>query len=337
MTGSRTPLSALTALALIAPLGAGVARASDADLEREASRSKALEALIEAEQARQEALLHKINRAESLPAPDELDLRPELNLRADPRIATPAPNERELPLAVFEEEQTDIPAGAWGNARPLPVAKLVLDADEDGKPEQIRFYDPRKQTLLRLEKDRDYDGTLDEWKTFEGGKLAAREVDSDGDGLSDIHERYARDLLIERAIDRDADGVRDAFFVYDAGDLVEERHDGNNDGQTEVRIRYRNRIRLSAEEDRSGNGTFDTFTKFHVVDGQELVSRVERASNGEGNPDVIEVFEPIDGRAVISRREEDRTGDGKSDVTSLFESGKLVRRQFSDASFLPTQ
>ena len=89
-----------------------------------------------------------------------------------------------------------IPAGAWGNRRDLSVLKRSLDADLDGQPEQIRYFDPKTGEMLRMEQDQDYDGDLDVWSNYEDGALVSREIDANGDGRLDVWERYAEGCLI---------------------------------------------------------------------------------------------------------------------------------------------
>ena len=101
----------------------------------------------------------------------------DLETRADPRSAPTAPRERDIPTAVFERESVEIPKGRWGNDRKLEVEQLSLDADEDGKPEELRFVDQRTGQLVRREEDRNYDGSIDAWSRYESGVLVERTLD----------------------------------------------------------------------------------------------------------------------------------------------------------------
>ena len=78
----------------------------------------------------------------------------------------------------------------------------------------------------------------------------------------------------------------------------------------------------------------DTWTTFIVVNGIELVSRIERDSKGRGSADTFEFFETRDGKAIISRRDEDVNGDGEIDIVSRFLNGKLIRREISDPKLI---
>ena len=312
------------------------------ELDREAKRGDALESEIETELLRQEELLRQIEAEQAaLGAHSEQQTAPAISTeslaeRADPRSAPRAPEERELPLAIFDKEKVKVRRGAWGdNERDLELTKRTLDADMDSKPEQVRYYDEETGQMLRMEQDRDYDGELDTWSGYQDGKLASRELDTNQDGKPDIWERYRDDRMTAREVDRDNDGHRDAFYTYEGNDLVEEQHDANDDGAMDMLVIYENRLRVRAEEDRSLDGRMDTWTTYQKHGGEEHIARVEKDTTGNGKPDVFETSVMLDDRAVLARREEDKNGNGEIDITSIYENGKLVRREISDPALIP--
>jgi hypothetical protein len=253
---------------------------------------------------------------------------------ADSRTALGPPEERELPIAIFDREDASIAPGTWGNRSRLKVVKLTLDADGDGVPELTRWIDRESKLQIRREEDRNYDGVIDAWSDYEWGEVVARVLDSNDDGNPDVWERYEKARMSSREVDRDDDGVRDAFYRYDGDSLAEERHDSNNDGRIDLIILYHNRLRVSAEEDRDTDGQMDTWTTYIAVNGSEVVARIERDDLGEGTITIVEVFDTATGEAVILRKDEDINGDGQIDVVSIYESGKLVRREISDPSLV---
>jgi hypothetical protein len=165
--------------------------ALEEQIAQEVARGDALEDEIAAELERQERLLKQIDEEDSAakridendvsaepsavaaPAPSDADLTD----RANPRIAPAAPRERKLPLAIFEKEEVTIAAGAWGDNKKLHVLRRTLDADQDGKPEQIRYYDD-SGVMIRKELDQNYDGSIDTWSTYQQGEIVARSMDS---------------------------------------------------------------------------------------------------------------------------------------------------------------
>jgi antitoxin component YwqK of YwqJK toxin-antitoxin module len=328
-------------------------RDMEEELRKEEQRGEHLEDEIEAELKRQEDLLREIEAVENqipaedaapsqgvasvnAPAPEpESPSDASLSERANPRAAPKAPRDRELPLAIFDKEKVTIPRGAWQNERKLTVVKRSLDADMDGRPEQIRYYDTESDTLIRLEQDTDYDGDLDTWQTYEDGKLATRQIDASDNGRPDVWETYRALVMRSRDVDRDGDGLRDAFYEYESDSLIRERHDANGDGTPDLVVHYENRLRVRAEEDGDRDGRMDTWTTYTPFEGEELVARIERDTDGSGKVDLVETYGEIEGRATLTRREEDKNGDGEMDIKSIYENGKLVRREISDPSLVP--
>ena len=309
--------------------------ADDPAQSREAERGDALESEIQAELLRQEELMQRMEKDASATLPGAGGLSDEsLAERADPRIAPRIPKDRDLPLAIFDREMEKIPAGAWGdNQRELRVVTRSLDADQDGKPEQIRYYAEETGALLRKEQDQNFDGDIDTWATYAGDQLVSRALDANDDGEADAWEEYAGERMTSRQVDRDQDGIRDAFYTYEGDSLVEEKHDADNDGAFDLVVTYRDQLRTKVIEDRNYDGSADSWTIYH--EREEIVARIERDTDGSGRPDVFETYAILDGEPVLTKREEDKNQDGTIDITSIYENGKLVRREISDPSLMP--
>jgi hypothetical protein len=311
---------------------------AESDIEGEMARQEELQRVqgeIDAELRRQEVLqrsrdLSEIGRALNGTPPDDENLEQ----RANPRIAPRAPVDRDLPVAIFDSEEIEVPAGTLGNSEPMVIIMRTLDADRDGHPEQVRYVDKSTGAMIRKASDRDYDGALDTWKTYAGDSLDERTLDTDGDGHIDTWEKYQAGRMIERVIDRNGNGHKDAFYTFSTGSLVEERHDRNDDGQFDLIVIYQDRQKSRSREDRSGDGQFDTWTTYAVVGGKEMPASIKRDSNGSGKVDIIETFETSSGKPVIARREEDTNGDGTIDVTSIYRNGKLYRRELTDPALI---
>ena len=319
-----------------APIGAETNYESD--VEGEMARHEELQRVqgeIDAELKRQEALqrsrdLSEIGRALNGTPADEKDLEQ----LADPRIAPKAPVDRDLPVAIFDSEEIEVPAGTLGNSEPMVIIMRTLDADRDGQPEQIRYVDKSTGEMIRKAADRDYDGKLDTWQTYVNNSLDERTLDTDNDGHIDTWEKYQGGQMIERVIDRNGNGHKDAFYTFSMGSLVEESHDRNDDGEFDLVVTYRGRLKSRSREDSSGDGRFDTWITYAVVDGKEMPASIKRDSNGSGKVDIIETFEMSSGKPVIAKREEDTNGDGTIDVTSIYREGKLYRRELADPSLV---
>lgn len=317
-------------------------RAIEEQIQSEEQRQASLESEIEEELKRQEELLESIDQpaspqaAKVSPGSHATPTEPELRERADPRAAPIAPAERDLPASVYDEQKLTVAAGKWGNDRPLDVKRRSLDADRDGKPEEIVFIEAKSGQMLRKENDLDYDGTIDAWSLYQNGQLVGREVDSDHDGKVDAWETYAGGRMRSREVDRNGDGIRDAGFLYDGDSLVEEWHDDNNDGRRDLVIAYANRHRVRSEEDTDKDGRIDSWTTFATDgNGTDIIVRIEKDPKGAGKATVVETYVQLGGKTVIATREEDVNGDGSVDVKSTYENGKLKNREISDPSVVP--
>lgn len=339
MTRSAAPLTCLLLAVGLAwlPLSAMAEPGSIAD-DGVVARGDALESEIEAEFQRQEQLMNQIERAPAASTRGTADRPDDASLaeRADPRAAPRVPHDRDLPLAIFDRETETIAAGTWEDQkRELHVIVRSLDADQDGQPEQIRYYAEKGGELLRKEQDQDYDGQIDTWSSYVDGELVRRVIDTNDDGSPDAWEDYRDERMTAREVDRDQDGTRDAFYTYELDSLVEEKHDGNNDGAFDLIVTYQERRRSKVIEDRDSDGRPDSWTLYHEYDGEELVARIEKDTDGSGKPDVFETYAVLDGKPVLEKREEDKNQDGSIDITSIYKNGKLVKREISDPSLVP--
>jgi hypothetical protein len=304
--------------------------------EREAARARSLEAEIEEELERQERLsVEETGRAgaaaQAAPAPAPSAAGAE----QVPFDAPPAPELRVLPDRLFDSEDVAIAPGTWQNRETIYTVRKSLDIDDDGSPEEVRYVDAASGEVIRVEQDLDFDGALDAWTSYEKGHVAIRALDSNGDGTPDVWERYADGRMDARAVDSDADGVRDTFYRYEDGQLASKSTDQNNDGSADKVESFANGHRVRSEEDRTHDGQMDTWTTFGVLDGREVVTRVERDTRGSGRPDLIEIYETVGKETRLARREEDVNGDGTIDVVSTYQDGKLVQRAISDEALSP--
>jgi len=300
--------------------------------EREAARARKIELEIQEELARQESITGVETARAQAGRPI---VAPRFDPHADPLDAPPAPELRELPTDLFDRREVTIPPGQWQNARELRVVRRSLDVDRDGAPEEVRYTDARSGLLLRAELDRDFDGALDAWITYENGAPAIQVLDENGDGSSDAWERYGNGTLLAKTVDADRDGVKDVFYSYDDTELVEKLSDVNNDGTIDRVETFSGRHRKRTEEDRSLNGQMDTWTTYRVIDGREVVARVERDSRDRGKPNILEIYETQGDETRLARKEEDMDGDGTADVVSTYEGGRLVQRAISDEALSP--
>jgi len=276
--------------------------------ERVAELERALEAEREREQRPQEVGSDVSAAPPSLPGAASGVL-----------IAPSAPATPELDPAQLVSQTTSLPAGSWANAQDLPVVRRSLDADGNGRPEEVRYFDVQTNELLRREEDRDLDGNSDVWSRYEGGELVERVIDTNADGRPDEWEYYSKGRMTLREVDSDQDGSKDVSYVYRNDSLAEVRRDTDADGAVDRVEIFERHQRVQVIEDTNHDGRMDTWTSYRVVAGQEVVVRVERDPQGRGKPSVFETYRAAPGKPVLEKREEDVDGDGAIDVTQEFQ------------------
>ncbi len=314
---------------------------SERNAAQEREREERLQSAIDEQMQMQDIMLERRQRNETATTREVLGAHrvddDDASQSNEPREAPPVPETRDLPRAIFDEKSVTIDGSTPGftNKRKLKAKRLSLDADRDGKPEVVRWIERKSETPLRQEEDRNYDGRMDSFLTYERGRIVAREIDSNHDGRPDIFERYASGRQTERSLDRDYDEVLDAFYEFEGKYLARERHDANNDGTIDLVIDYKKGRRDKAREDTDRDGRPDTWTRYGVVDGRETVTHIEVDKSGRGFADTFETFESQNGKAVIARREEDMDGDGEVDLVSIYRKGKLVRREILKPEVVP--
>jgi hypothetical protein len=308
------------------------------NLEREDQASTELNRVISEQQALQQALLREAGFESPTAVPGDSPRGPRppeesaLGGDLDPRVADLEPAFRELPPEIFDHHDETIRMDRGNGPRSIPVTRLSLDADGDGKAELIRFLDRETLELLRQEEDRNYDGLIDAWSDFRNHALSTRILDENDDGNPDVFENFRNGRIALRELDRDDDGVRDVLYRYRGDSLIEERHDANNDGVMDLVIAYENRMRLRSEEDVDRDGRMDIWTRYSVENEAERIVGIDRDSRGRGFADIFESFGSEGDRTLLIRREEDTDGDGSIDIVSFYVEGLLRRRQISQSA-----
>jgi hypothetical protein len=80
------------------------------------------------------------------------------------------------------------------------------DFDYDGKFDMSSLFDPKKGTLIEVERDSDFDGKYDLKEIYDSsGQLSSVRRDRNGDGEPDLWEQYKSTILIAILYDDDYD------------------------------------------------------------------------------------------------------------------------------------
>ena len=124
-----------------------------------------------------------------------------------------------------------------------------VDTDLDGMKDVIRTYD-EKGLALREEADSDYDGKVDTWITFAGGRIAKSETDTNKDGQPDEARYYVRGALTRIQRDSNYDGKPDTFEIYNDGTLERMGVDLDHDGHVDRWDRDEVAVRRAYEKER---------------------------------------------------------------------------------------
>jgi hypothetical protein len=280
--------------------------------QREKERVAELERALEAEREREQRPQEAGSDVSSPPPAAPGSVSAVLSAPAAPTVP-------ELDPAQLASETTSLPAGSWANAQDLPVLRQSLDADGNGRPEEVRYLDVQTGQLLRREEDRDLDGNSDAWNRYEANALVERVIDTNADGRPDEWEFYSNGRMTLRDVDGDQDGNKDVSYVYRNDSLAEVRRDTDGDAAVDRVESFERRQRVQLIEDANRDQRMDTWTSYQVVGGQEVVTRIERDPQGRGKPSVFETYRVAAGKPVLEKREEDVDGDGAIDVTQEFE------------------
>lgn len=167
-------------------------------------------------------------------------------------------------------------------------------------------YDPKTGRLRELAVDSNQDGRPDTWSYMDGPRILRIEMDRDGDGTIDRWEHYGADQKLEKVgLSRAKDGRVDAW-AYPGPDGSVQRVEVSTGRNNRIdRIEhYENGALVESEQDTDGNGRPDKWERYA---GRALVS-VAFDTQHRGRPDRRLVYRP-DG--TLDHIETDAGGTGK--------------------------
>ncbi len=130
------------------------------------------------------------------------------------------------------------------------------DYDHDGKPDH--FFTYRNGRNVSATVDRNYDGRIDEWDTYNSeGVIARVELDDNFDGKPDawITYKYAAPVMAKR--DTDFNGLVDCIDTYENGIVVLSESAPNESSPVVRRYLYVNGVLREEWVDENRDGIFD--------------------------------------------------------------------------------
>lgn len=213
-------------------------------------------------------------------------------------------------------------AMAGGMAGGQEQERMVsYDLNYDRKWDGWDYYQGDK--LVRMERDTDFDGKVDQKRFFfyEAGRLLRVEEDSNNDGRIDWVERYLYegDRLVRREKDLNHDGIVDGWLYVEQGMVAEVKEDRNTDGKLDLFEHYQDGILAQSEEDANYDGQIDTWKHYK---GKSL-ERIESDQNKDGKPDQWHFY----AQGGLERMEQDLDYDGKVDEWNYFVRNLLVMKK----------
>ena len=107
-----------------------------------------------------------------------------------------------------------------------------VDTNLDGVKDVVRTYNDEGESLHEMV-DSDFDGKMDTWTTFAGGRVAEVKVDHNRDGRPDEKRVYVRGEKIRAELDENFDGKPDVWEIYEKGILQRRGVDVDGDEQVD--------------------------------------------------------------------------------------------------------
>ena len=110
----------------------------------------------------------------------------------------------------------------WSHMDGSRIARIEIDADEDGAIDRWEYYDSNQQ-LEKVGTARRPDGKVTRSEFYEGGALARAEEDTDGNGIADKWEAYASGVMTSVAFDTEGAGYPNRRIQYEVPSVVQNR------------------------------------------------------------------------------------------------------------------
>jgi len=105
-----------------------------------------------------------------------------------------------------------------GTERRKVLICLEVDTNLDGVKDTMRTFNEKGEPLHE-ESDTNYDGKVDSWSTYAGGRLASQFVDEKGTGKPNVWKYYTNGKLARIQRDTNGDGKPDVWEIYVLGKL----------------------------------------------------------------------------------------------------------------------
>ena len=119
-----------------------------------------------------------------------------------------------------------------GDQRHKTLVCREIDTNLDGIKDVARSYNAKGEPV-REDADTNFDGKIDSWTTFVGGRLSEEDLDTDRNGRPDQWKYYSNGQLSRWKRDRNGDGKPDVWEIYSNGHLERVGYDDDFDGHVD--------------------------------------------------------------------------------------------------------
>jgi hypothetical protein len=159
-----------------------------------------------------------------------------------------------------------------------------LDTNLDGIKDVVRTYDDNGEPLHELA-DTDYDGRIDTWITFAGGRISEVKISRSSYGRPDERRVYLAGRKVRAELDDNFDGKTEVVEIYDEGHLARRGVDLNGDGKIdrwESRRAWLTRRSAPRPKDRSKDGRLSRATRDRLAPACSRPPECAEARTGYG-------------------------------------------------------
>lgn len=206
--------------------------------------------------------------------------------------------------------------------RLLTLGLLVLTLAGYGETVQVKpaviYYDAQGK-VSRQEIDTTGDGRTNLWVYYEHGQMVREEEDTVGDGMPHVWSYFKDGKLERQEVHTKGQARPDIWYHVDAeGQLTKKGMDTTGTGKPDVIAYYEEGKVARSEQDLNDDGTSDRFLFFD----RGVLSRLKESSHRDGR---IDLWITFNDRGEKVKEERDSGGGGRPDTAAFYEAGKLVR------------
>jgi len=155
-----------------------------------------------------------------------------------------------------------------------------FDTNQDGKTDSVWVY--RNGECVEIDEDRNFDGLLDSWSSFErGSRRVSAKADNNFDGEPDVWWNYTNGLLAVSRADTDFNGTADMTNFFKNEQVT--RSDWQPNGTNVITLRqfFQHGILVAESRDTNWDGTFDITVQFDAFENAVNTNALTTTSSAQ--------------------------------------------------------